>query len=217
MRFHTVAPWGSLLLISLCVPACGDDTSSRTTDAGLAMGGDTTVVADDMRDVSCTGEAPAALDGCGTPSIDAFECVSAQHIPDETPIAYAEEPPACGPHRAQWARWGEYTFLPPQRYIHNLEHGGIAFLVHPCAPATDVVALQALAEARETDDGGPFRWVLSPYPDLPTNIAVLAWGERYLANCIDADEINAFIDTHYRTAPEDVSIDGRYSEGWLEP
>ena len=210
-------PIGLGLFAALALVACSEDASRTTVDAGAAMGGDTTTIAADMRDVACSGEAPAALDGCGTSLEASFECVSAQHIPDETPIAYDEEPPACGPHRSQWARWGEYAFLPAQRYIHNLEHGGIAFLVHPCASADDVAALRAIAESREVDDGGPFRWVLTPYPDLPTNIAVLAWCERYLANCVNAEEIGAFIDAHYRTAPEDVSLDGRYSEGWVAP
>ena len=27
---------------------------------------------------------------------------------------------------------GEYAYMPPQRYIHNLEHGGIAFISSMC-------------------------------------------------------------------------------------
>lgn len=43
-----------------------------------------------------------------------------------------------GPHRPLWAAFGEYEFLPLQRWIHNLEHGGIVALYHPCANSDQV-------------------------------------------------------------------------------
>lgn len=29
--------------------------------------------------------------------------------------------PHSGPHRKVWAQYGEYKYLPPGRYVHNLE------------------------------------------------------------------------------------------------
>lgn len=215
LRFPPCGRFAALLTCALLV-ACGDDASGDGDD-GLAMGGDTSEVTSDMREVSCTGEPPSASAGCEPAATRSFECVSAQHIPDETPIPYDEVPPACGPHRAQWAVWGEYGFLPPQRYIHNLEHGGIALLHHPCATEETIAELRTFAAAQPIDDGGPFRVVMSPFPDLPTDVAVLAWGERLLTNCFDPTEAQAFVDAHYRTAPEDVSVDGRYDVGLVGP
>jgi hypothetical protein len=111
--------------------------------------------------------------------------------------------------------WGEYEFMPPQRYIHNLEHGGVAFLYHPCASAEVVDQLREFARARPADDGGEFRWILSPYPELPSTIAVVAWEAVYTSHCVDFDEMTQFVDAEYRTAPEDVSRDGSYERLWI--
>ena len=37
-------------------------------------------------------------------------------------------PPSVGRHRERWGKWGEYDFLPPQRWMHNNEHGAAVFL-----------------------------------------------------------------------------------------
>lgn len=140
-----------------------------------------------------------------------FDSRGAGHIDEAEPITYDLSPPVADNHRGTWARWGEYASLPPQRWLHNLEHGGITLLYHPCAPAEMVDALREIAQAR----GDDYRWILTPYADLPSAVAVVAWEWRYQAECVDADAINAFFDQRYRMAPEDVASDGRYAEGWL--
>lgn len=144
-----------------------------------------------------------------------LEDFGGRHVADPEPISWDDDPPASGPHRPEWARWGEYTALPPERWLHNLEHGGAALLYHPCAGAEVVDALRELARARPGDAGGRFRWVLTPYPELPTAVAVVTWEWRYLATCVRADEIDEFLDRHYRDAPEDIAGDGSFEEGWL--
>jgi DNA-binding transcriptional LysR family regulator len=129
----------------------------------------------------------------------------------DQPIVYVLSPPSGGDHRGDWARWGEYTSLPPQRWLHNLEHGGAALLYHPCAPASEVEALRTLIAERPAD----FRWILTPYADLPATVAVVTWEWSYLASCVRPAEITSFIDQHYRQAPEDIAADGRYDVSWL--
>lgn len=158
------------------------------------------------------GWAPGA---CVAGVAEARDDFGGAHVADGTPIGYTEIPPASGPHRPRWARWGEYDFLPPQRWLHNLEHGGVAFLYHPCADAALIDALREHARARPADDGGEFRWVLTPYPELPTAIAVVAWRSVYTAECVRPEELGPFIDRVHRTAPEDVAADGGYAEGWI--
>jgi len=131
------------------------------------------------------------------------------------PPEYDTDPPSSGNHLGQWATWGEYDYLPPERWIHNLEHGGAVLLYHPCADASVVDALREYARARADDDGGAFRWILTPYPDLPTAVAVVAWEWTYSAECVDEAEIEGFVVEHYRQAPEDVAGDGSFSEGWI--
>lgn len=53
-------------------------------------------------------------------------------------IRYLEQIPSIGPHRPLWARYGEYKYLPPQRWLHNVEHGAIVALYHPCADPDQV-------------------------------------------------------------------------------
>ncbi|XP_069082341.1 tumor protein p53-inducible protein 13 isoform X2 [Pleurodeles waltl] len=47
-------------------------------------------------------------------------------------IKYNLSIPNSGPSRPRRARYGEYKFCPPQRWVHNLQHGAVAFLYHPC-------------------------------------------------------------------------------------
>lgn len=158
---------------------------------------------------------------CQDPAWTPGECVpgrgerqdsrGAAHINDADPITYDLSPPAADNHRGMWARWGEYRSLPPQRWLHNLEHGGIAFLYHPCADASVVDALRAIAR----DQGDDFRWILTPYADLPSAVAVVAWEWRYQAECVQVDEIEQFISQRHGMAPEDIASDGRYAEEWI--
>ena len=36
-------------------------------------------------------------------------------------------------------KYGEYAYLPPQRWLHSLEHGAIVLLYHPCANSDQVI------------------------------------------------------------------------------
>lgn len=147
--------------------------------------------------------------------MDTLASPGAAHVPDDQAIRYADSPPAAGPHRAQWANWGEFSYLPPQRWLHNLEHGGAALLYHPCAPAEVVDGLRAYAQGRADDEGGAFRWILTPYADLPTAVAVVTWEWRWMSECLAEAEVDAFLAEHYRKASEDVSSDGGYDVGWI--
>ncbi|MCB9549671.1 MAG: DUF3105 domain-containing protein [Myxococcales bacterium] len=137
-----------------------------------------------------------------------------QHIADDQVIPpYPISPPSSGAHRSRWARWGEYVSLPPQRWLHNLEHGGIAFLYHPCAPPEMVQALRDLIQARP--EGDALLYILTPYADMEHAIAVVAWEWRYQADCVRPDEIGLFIDRFHGQGPEAVAADGAYSEGFI--
>ncbi len=139
------------------------------------------------------------------------------HIAPPEAISYTDLPPTHGAHRPQWAVWGSYEFLPPQRWIHNLEHGGVALLYHPCAPPEIIEELKTLAQGvpEANDGGGPFRWVLTPFADLPSTIAVVTWGKVHQAECVREEEILEFVEANYRQAPEDVARDGSYNQLWL--
>lgn len=182
----------------------------RLLFAGLLLVG----CASDGVDWACADDAwePGACEA----GVEAFvEATSQAHVDYEDALSYGVHPPSSGDHRPDWAKWGEYEHLPPEHWVHNLEHGGVALLFHPCADVATVDALRDFAQARPDDDGGAFRYILTPYPDLPTAVAVVAWEWTWSAECVDPDAIDAFVDDHYRQAPEDVASDGRIDDLWI--
>jgi hypothetical protein len=137
------------------------------------------------------------------------------HIYLPEPVrAYPDSPPTSGNHRPYWARWGEYIYLPPQRWLHNLEHGGVAFLYHPCVSEEVKEALRSYAQSQPDDITGKYRWIMTPYPDLPTAVAVVTWEHSLSTHCFNPEEVDWFLKLNYRQGPEDVSVDGRYVYGW---
>lgn len=206
------------------LPDAPDDAASDVPDLGtdatdpsdVMMGGDATSGDTDLVDYACNDLAWSPPLVCGPPVATEYTCEARQHINEPTPIAYDMVAPACGPHRPQWGAWGAYEFMPPQRYLHNLEHGGVAFLYHPCAPSGVVTAMRAFAAGRAaSDDGQAFRWVLTPAPDLEVPYVIATWGHRLALDCWDDVAVDDFIVQFYRQAPEDIGSDGSYNRLWL--
>ena len=59
--------------------------------------------------------------------------------------------------------------------------------------------------------------MLTPYPDLPAAIALVAWGHVYTANCVQPSAMAAWVAAHYNKASEDVGAMGSYQELWVAP
>lgn len=171
------------------------------------------VIALDDRNPSCT-KVRTLPEMCSPAIADQMPNQGQQHIADQE-IIYEIDPPSSGPHRPQWAKWGEYEYLPPQRWLHNLEHGGIAFLYHPCAPIDLIDQIKNFIKNYQTKDASPFRWVLTPYIDLPTSFAIVAWEWTLSGECLDEMQIQQFIERVYRKAPEDVAADGSFMNRWI--
>jgi len=146
-------------------------------------------------------------------------------------------PPALGRHRERWAKWGEYDFLPTQRWMHNAEHGGAIFLYHPCLDEESKCAIRRLIEkwqdkigvvqwpgdsdidkfqesAKDTED--KFRFILTPFKNLWTPISVVLWGNIYSSICFNEAELDDFIATNYRRAYEDWPPNGAYNYLWTD-
>ncbi|XP_037092170.1 uncharacterized protein LOC119112195 isoform X1 [Pollicipes pollicipes] len=83
-----------------------------------------------------------------------------RHICMKQKIVYNETIPTYGPHRPLWAVFGEYLYVPPQRWLHNVEHGSVIMLYHPCAD------YEAVAELRQLVRGCIRKHVITPYPAL---------------------------------------------------
>lgn len=116
------------------------------------------------------------------------------------PIPYADLPPAGGPHHPCWAPWGVHTTaLEDDNWVHNLEHGGVAWL-RSCDDCPDEVA------ATETFVVAVGSFALStPYPLMTSRFAAVSWGWRLTSSCYDADTYEAFYFAHFDQGPESTS------------
>ncbi|HLC41074.1 MAG TPA: DUF3105 domain-containing protein [Methylomirabilota bacterium] len=129
-----------------------------------------------------------------------------QHIPVGTRAEYGHSPPTSGPHWPQWARWGIYDReLPPELWVHNLEHGGIVIL-YRCEPSCKEL-VQQLADAYGSvpkSKHGHVKLVITPHQKLNTRLAILAWTWIDELAEFDRDRLLRFYQAHIDQGPEDV-------------
>ncbi len=99
------------------------------------------------------------------------------------------------------ARWGAYAApLRDEVQIHNMEHGGIVINYNCSAGCSELVdQLQSLIP------GSGAQFILAPYPNMPTQIAITAWRHQDTMDAFDADRLNEFIDAYLDRAPESVA------------
>ncbi|KAL1140282.1 hypothetical protein AAG570_000214 [Ranatra chinensis] len=131
----------------------------------------------------------------------------------QSEINYDSNLPTYGPHRPAWPRYGEYKFVPRQRWIHNLEHGAVVMLYHPCAHPFLVSKLRKIVESCL------YRHIITPFtllnPDRP--LALVTWGWALLMSDIDREIVTDFIQHHALKGPEHLSQDGQYDYMLLTP
>jgi hypothetical protein len=140
---------------------------------------------------------------CGGQCTDEFiPSKSARHI--DGSLSYEDFPPAGGDHNACWSTWGVHTeSVPTERWVHNLEHGGVVFLYDcPDGCQAEIDALTALVNS--LPEG---RAILSPASGMPSPFAAISWENRLLLGCIDLTQLRAFFTLHVAQAPEDTTSD----------
>jgi len=133
---------------------------------------------------------------CGACEED-ITIASERHV--DAPLQYADPPPAGGDHNPCWWSWGPHTKpVPDERWVHNLEHGGVVYLYNcPEGCAAEVEKMSAFVTGRA-------QALLSPYPDLPVRFAVVSWGHRIVSDCFDQTAFEAFYTKRVDQAPESV-------------
>lgn len=143
----------------------------------------------------------------------------AMHICLDESIVYPTVLPLSGSHRPLWPVFGEYRYLPPQRWVHSLEHGAVALLYHPCMQRSpELAALKSLVR----DCLG--KHVITPYRKIPFNMpfALLTYKHARLMGLFDpqsehdVDIIIGFIKRYALEGPESHVLDnGQYSAGLI--
>ncbi|EFA09580.1 uncharacterized protein LOC658689 [Tribolium castaneum] len=131
---------------------------------------------------------------------------SAPHKCMSEPINYNVIVPTFGTHRPLWAKYGEYVFLPRQRWVHNLEHGAVVMLYHPCADQNEVNFLRKLVK------NCLYRHVITPYNLLSAErpLALVTWGHRLEMSKVAPEIVVDFIRKHALKGPEQTARDGQY-------
>jgi hypothetical protein len=127
---------------------------------------------------------------------------------------YNSTPPTSGPH---WniageapVPWGIYRQpIPDEGQIHNLEHGGV-MIQYNCRDCSDLTgqlegfynrytAAHPLARYRQST-----KIVIAPYYDMPTRLALTAWGKIDTMEAYDEARVTRFVDAYRDNGPEAV-------------
>ncbi|MBI4306668.1 MAG: DUF3105 domain-containing protein [Chloroflexi bacterium] len=121
---------------------------------------------------------------------------------------YKTKPATSGPH---WGtlpvaeapdgapvRWGIYDHvIADEALVHNLEHGGIS-LHYNCPEGCP----QLVEQLKAIPSGGVSQFVLSPYPNMDSKIAIVSWRHLLKLEEFDEAKIREFIDAYQDRAPE---------------
>ena len=129
------------------------------------------------------------------------------HFCMDTPIKYNQTIPSSGSHRPLWPVFGEYKYVPPQRWVHNLEHGAVVMLYDPCAHPVMVEKLRRLVvNCIRKHVITPFRGLSRERP-----LALVTWGCVMEMNYVRDGQVIDFIRSTGMKAPErDVVKEGQY-------
>jgi len=129
-----------------------------------------------------------------------------QHVPDGTAATYGHQPPTSGQHWPRWAAWEfQARELPPEIWVHNLEHGGIVILYRCDTPCPDLIQqLRELYTTFPKSKHGHVKLLTSPHQKLKTRLAILAWTWIDEMEEFDRQRLLRFYQAHVDRGPEDV-------------
>lgn len=129
-----------------------------------------------------------------------FESLGADHIDEGSTasVTYNSNPPSSGPHWPTAAPWGVYDQPEAdERYIHNLEHGGIWLSYKPSLPADQIILLKDFAKRYR-------KVIVTSREENDSNISLAAWTRVQKLDSFDERTVIQFIEAHYDQGPEKV-------------
>lgn len=140
--------------------------------------------------------------------------MGAAHIGEgQQHVAYNSTPPTSGPHWSIGGRapvpWGIYKEpIPDEAQIHNLEHGGI-MIQYNCRDCPELVgSIENFYNTWVPENRLPLfpassKIVVAPYYDMPTRIALTAWGRIDTMEEWDPARVIRFLEAYRsKVAPE---------------
>lgn len=126
--------------------------------------------------------------GAQIEGVETFEN-EALHV--ETPVEYAQTPPAGGQHSATWLNCGVYSEqVPNENAVHALEHGAVWVTYDPAQiEGGQVDTLRALLPQTHA--------ILSPYEGMDTPVAVSGWNAQLKVDSVDDERIPEFFEEYW--------------------
>jgi hypothetical protein len=115
---------------------------------------------------------------------------TAGHV--ETPVTYAQTPPAGGEHNPMWLNCGVYTKpVPNENAVHSLEHGALWVTYDPSISDAELATLKSKLPSTYI--------VLSPFDDLPSPIVLSGWNVQLKVDSADDPRIEEFLEEHWKS------------------
>ena len=123
--------------------------------------------------------------------IEGVETFENEGLHVETPVDYAQTPPAGGEHSATWLNCGVYSEpVPNENAVHSQEHGAVWVTYDPALiEGDDVDRLRALLSDTHS--------LLSPYEGMDTPIAMSAWNAQLKLDSVDDERIVEFFEEYW--------------------
>lgn len=116
-----------------------------------------------------------------------------------------------GPFRPRPPSYGDYKFLPIQRWMHTLKLGGVVGLYHPCANQMQVQKFKSVIESCL------YSYVITPSNLLSSQrpLAILTYGRSLELSVFEPHLIKDFIQS--KTKPVEVVTHKQfYTKGLLK-
>lgn len=132
------------------------------------------------------------------------------HIQLGTLAEYEHYPPSSGEHYSQQGiapiDWGMYAeAIPPEVWVHNLEHSGIVVLYNCGSPCPDLEDdLFSWADGAPLSKWGNVKILITPNTQIESQIVALAWGWQMDLEEFDPDTLTEFYNRHLDQGPEDL-------------
>jgi Protein of unknown function (DUF3105) len=146
-----------------------------------------------------------------------------EHVAPPAKVTYAHNPPTSGCHyslgygQAPIAA-GAYPpspVIPPEYWVHNLEHGYVAVLYNcPKGCDADLRSLQTWMQGQKPDPGlavlaksdptfKPYtKIIVIPWPTMSARFAAVSWDYVDPMGSVDLTELQHFYDNHVGHSPE---------------
>jgi hypothetical protein len=167
-----------LAVVLLTIAACGGSAQSTTTDTGLGFPVET------PEDQGAAHLSPDQVDAI----------LSGEAAPPE----YSSVPATSGTHAPLAAPCGIYRQVIPEIFvIHTLEHGAVVAYYKP-----DGVDEATLVEVEELARTMATHILVAPYSEMPTPVALVAWGQLAARPSLEVDEVRSFWSEYAQRGPE---------------